>query len=70
MHTTRNGKRTLTACLTLTLGGTLFGSGCLPQNYWSDFLGSTLSAAVGQIIEDIISDTVDGVDPALDVNQV
>ncbi len=52
-------------------GGVALGAGnCLPDNYWADFMGDTISDTVGLILEDVISDAVDAVDPALDVNQL
>ncbi|MCP4592483.1 MAG: hypothetical protein GY842_17250 [bacterium] len=51
--------------------GLVIGSGgCLPNNYWANFLGDTFLNATGQVLEDFISDSVDAVDPALDVNQI
>jgi hypothetical protein len=37
-------------------GGLLFGaSNCLPNNYWSNLAGSSLSSVVGVLIDDALS---------------
>ena len=52
-------------------GGMVLGTGnCLPDDYWAEFVGDTFADSVGQVLEDVISDSVDAVDPALDVNQL
>ena len=64
-------KRIMKVAATVLGGCMAVGSGsCLPDDYWADFVGDTLSGAAGQILEDVIGDAVDAVDPAIDVNQL
>lgn len=63
--------RTMKMVVAVLGGGLVLGTGnCLPDDYWAGFAGDNLSNAVGQILEDYISDAVDVVDPVLDVNQI
>ena len=67
---TTTGRR-LKIAATVLGGVMVLGAGnCVPDNYWAGLLGDTLSDAVDQVMEDFISDSVDALDPALDVNQI
>ncbi len=48
----------------------LSSGGCLPDNYWSGFAGTTFSAAVGQVLQDFIGDSIDANDPTVGVDLV
>ena len=64
-------KRTLRLVVLLGSAQMLLGTGgCLPNDYWSGFAGTTLTAAVGQVLQDFIGDTVDVKDPAAGVDLV
>jgi len=64
-------KRTIKLTTAVLAGGMVLGTGnCLPNDYWSGYIGEHLSAATLLLLEDFISDSVDAVDPALEVNQI